>query len=98
MHTIKKSTEALLVANNETLLDVNAEKTTCITMPRDQNSGLINAETLQSFYNSHNTSELHAWKKLTADCSQGKLAIFQFRILCLPVYYAKTYRLKYTEL
>jgi hypothetical protein len=59
MHTIKKSTEALLATNNETVLEVNSEKTTCITMPRYQNSGFINVATLQSFYNSHNTSELY---------------------------------------
>jgi len=60
MHKIKKSIETLLATNNESILEVNAEKTTHITMPREQNTGLINVGTLQSFYNGRNTSELHA--------------------------------------
>jgi len=60
MHTVKKITETLLSTNNETVLEVNAEKTTCIKLPRDQNSGLINVVTLHTFENSPNTSELHA--------------------------------------
>jgi len=59
MPTIKKSIETLLATNNETVLEVNAEKTTCITMPRDQKAEFKNVGTLQSFYNSNNTSELH---------------------------------------
>jgi hypothetical protein len=39
VHSIKKNTEALLVASKETGLEVNAEKTKYIVMSRDQNVG-----------------------------------------------------------
>jgi hypothetical protein len=58
--TIKKSAEALLVTNNEPVLDVNAEKTSCITLPRGQNSRLINVGNYIHFKNCPKTSELHA--------------------------------------
>jgi len=37
--TIKKNTEALVVANKETGLEVNADKTKYTGMSRDQNAG-----------------------------------------------------------
>ena len=39
VHTIKKIAEALLVANKETELEVNADKTKYIVMSWDQNAG-----------------------------------------------------------
>jgi hypothetical protein len=45
MRTIKKITEVLLVTNNKTVLEVDAEKTRCIAKLRDQNAGLINVGT-----------------------------------------------------
>jgi hypothetical protein len=39
IHTIRKNTEALLIASKEIGLEVNAEKTTCMVMSRDQNAG-----------------------------------------------------------
>jgi len=38
IHTIKKNTEALVVASKETGLQVNAEKTKYVVMSRDQNA------------------------------------------------------------
>jgi len=38
-HTVKKNTEALLVASKEIGLEVNADKTKCMVMSRDQNAG-----------------------------------------------------------
>ena len=38
-HTIKKNSEALVVANKETELAVNAEKTKYMVMSRDQDAG-----------------------------------------------------------
>jgi hypothetical protein len=35
IHTIRKNTEALLIAGKETGLEVNAEKTKCMAMSRD---------------------------------------------------------------
>jgi hypothetical protein len=39
VHITKKNTEALVVANNETGLEVNADKNKCIIMSRDRNAG-----------------------------------------------------------
>jgi len=39
VHTIKKNTEALVVASKEIGLQVNADKTKYIVMSRDQNAG-----------------------------------------------------------
>jgi hypothetical protein len=36
MHTIKKNTEALAVTSKDISLEVNAEKTKCMVMSRDQ--------------------------------------------------------------
>jgi hypothetical protein len=39
IHTIKKNTEALLIAVKEIGLEINAEKTKYMVMSRDQNAG-----------------------------------------------------------
>jgi predicted transcriptional regulator len=39
INTTKKSTEALLLASKEIGLDINAEKTKCMVMSGDQNTG-----------------------------------------------------------
>jgi hypothetical protein len=39
IHTIKKNTEALVVTSKEIGLEVNAEKTKCTVMSRDQHAG-----------------------------------------------------------
>ena len=39
VHTIKKNTEALVVASKETGLEVNVDKTEYMVMSRDQNAG-----------------------------------------------------------
>ena len=39
VHTVEKNTEALVVASKETGLVVNAVKTQCMVMSRDQNAG-----------------------------------------------------------
>jgi hypothetical protein len=39
IHTIRKNTEALLIASKEIGLEVNAEKTKYMVMSRDQNAG-----------------------------------------------------------
>jgi len=38
-HTLKKNTEALVVASKEIGLEVNADKTKYTVMSRDQNAG-----------------------------------------------------------
>jgi len=39
VHTIKKNAEALVVASNETGIEVNADKTKYMVMSRDQDAG-----------------------------------------------------------
>ena len=39
VHTVKENAETLIVASKETGLEVNADKTKCIFMSRDQNAG-----------------------------------------------------------
>ena len=39
IHTINKNTEAVIAATKETGLEVNADKTKYMVMPRDQNEG-----------------------------------------------------------
>jgi hypothetical protein len=39
IHTIRKNTEALLIASKEIGLEVNADKTKYMVMSRDQNAG-----------------------------------------------------------
>ena len=39
MHTIKKNTEALVIASKENGLEVNADKSRYMVMSRDQNAG-----------------------------------------------------------
>jgi hypothetical protein len=38
MHTVRKSTQALVIASKDTGLEVNAEKTKYMVMSRDQNA------------------------------------------------------------
>ena len=54
MNTIKKSTKALLVASDETGLEVNADKTKHMVMSRDQNAGRI--------HNKNIINPLKGWK------------------------------------
>jgi hypothetical protein len=39
IHTVRKNTEALLIASKQIVLEVNAEKTKYMVMSRDQNAG-----------------------------------------------------------
>jgi hypothetical protein len=39
IHTIKKNTEALVVASKQTGIEVNADKTKYMAMSQDQNAG-----------------------------------------------------------
>jgi hypothetical protein len=39
VYTIKKSTEALVAVSHEVALEINADKTKYMLMPRDQNAG-----------------------------------------------------------
>jgi hypothetical protein len=43
VHTIKENAEALLVASKENSLEINADKTKYMVMPRDQNAGRLHS-------------------------------------------------------
>jgi len=43
IHTVKENAEALVAATREIGLEVNAHKTKCMVMPRDQNAGRIHS-------------------------------------------------------
>jgi hypothetical protein len=43
VHTIKENAEVLLVASRENVLEVNADKTKYMVMPRDQNAGRLHS-------------------------------------------------------
>jgi hypothetical protein len=50
VHTTKRDAEILVVASKETGLEVNADKTTCMFMRREENAGRShNIETDNSF-------------------------------------------------
>jgi len=54
IHTIKKNTEALIVASNETEIKVNVDKTKYMVMSQDQNAGQShNIKTLKGWNNSN---------------------------------------------
>jgi hypothetical protein len=99
IHTIRKNIEALVIADKEIGLKVNAEKIKHMVMFQDQNVeqnsnihiGVINP---LKWWNSLNIWEpqwikIPFMKELRADLIWGMLAIIWCRIVCLPLYYPK---------
>ena len=94
MYTIK-NTETLLLASKETGLEVTAEKTKYIVMPRDQYAGQNyneendnhSCERVEEFkyLGTNLTIKIPSRKKLRTDSSKGMLAIIRCRIFCVPV-------------
>jgi hypothetical protein len=65
VHTVKKETDAMVVASKEIGLEVNADKTKYMAMSRDQNAGRshsmkIGGGPVQIFGNNLNKSELYS--------------------------------------
>jgi hypothetical protein len=84
VHSIKKNTQALVVASKEIVLEVNTDKTKFMVMSRDQNAGRISINTNNSFFERAEqlkylgitlTNQILFRKKLRADLSQGMLVI-----------------------
>ena len=99
MHMTKKSTEALVVDSKATGLEGNVDKSQYMVMSGDQNAGGSHNiktdngsfERVEQFkyLGTNLTSKILFRKKLSADCSQGMLAIIRCRIFCPPVCYSK---------
>jgi activator of 2-hydroxyglutaryl-CoA dehydratase len=94
MHTIKKNTEALLVASKEIGLDVKSEKTKCVVMSRNQNAGQNHNikidnksfERVEKFkYLGKILTNQNYIQEERADLSQEMFAIIWCRAFCLPV-------------
>jgi hypothetical protein len=101
IHTVKENAEALVVANKETGLEVNADKTKCMVVSRDQNARLSHGmktdnssfERVEEFKYLGtaltNQDSIQEEIKIRYCRSQGMLAIIRCRIFCLPVCYPK---------
>ena len=100
VHTIKKSTEALVVASKEIGLKANVDESKYMVMSRDQNT-----ERSHNIKNDNSSFEMVGQfkylgttltnqnsMKLRADLIRGMLAIIRFRIFCLSVCYPKIWR------
>ena len=48
IHTVKKNAETLVAATKETGLQVNAHKTKCMTVSREQNAGRIHSKKMHN--------------------------------------------------
>jgi len=65
VHTIQRTTEALVDASKEVGLEVNADKTKCMVMSRDQNAVRsdnmkTDSSSFQIFGNNRNESKLYS--------------------------------------
>jgi len=93
VHTVK-NTEVLVVAGGQIGIEVNANKTKCMVMSRDQNEGWrrntktdntsLEREEEFKYLGTSLRFKILFRKILRADRSQGMLAIIRCRIFCLP--------------
>jgi uncharacterized protein YgiM (DUF1202 family) len=99
IHTIRKNTEVLLIANKDIGLEVNAEKTKYMVMSQDQNEGQYgyiqignkSFETVEQFkyLETTLTNQNSIHEEIKSRLKSGN-ACYLCRISCLPVYYPKT--------
>jgi hypothetical protein len=100
INIIKKNTEALLGANNEVGLEVNAEITKCIFMSHHQTTGYyhyINVAKLPfqnvaklKYLGTNLTNRNCIYEEIKSKLNSGNAYYHAFRIFCLPVFYLKT--------
>jgi hypothetical protein len=109
VRTIEKNTEAVVVANKETGLEVNTDKTKYIIRSRDQNAGRShNIKTDNSSYEKveefkyfgrNLTDENAIQEEIKSRLNSGNSCYHSVStFVCLPGCYLKTQRLRYTEL
>jgi len=108
VHTIKKNTEAVVVASKEIGLEVNADKTVYMVMSRVQIAGWsrkikinnYSFERVQQFKYLGETLlyQNSIQEEIKSRLHSGNATIFWCRIYCIPVCCLKIQRLKYTEL
>jgi hypothetical protein len=98
IHTIRKNTEALLIASKEIGLEVNAEKTKYMAMSRDQNAEKDNSlkvgnksfETVELFrYLATTLTNQKSVHKETESRLKSGSACYHSVQICLPGYYPK---------
>ena len=98
-YTIKKNRGSLEVANKETRLEVNGDKTKYMAISRDQNAGRSNnikidysslerVEQLQ-YFGINLTNQNYVQEEIIEAWSQTKLLIIRCRIFCISVCYTK---------
>ena len=98
-YTIKKNRVSLVVANKETRLEVNGDKTKYMVMSGDQNAGRSNnikidyssLERVEQFqyFGINLTNQNYVQEEIVAACSQTMLVIIRCRIFCISVCYTK---------
>ena len=108
VHSTKESTEYLIIANKEIVLEVNADKTKYMVILRDQNARRYRSikidnnpfEKLVVFKHLGKTVMIQIvfTMKLRTVSIQGMFAVIRCRIFCFPVCYLKVQRLRYTKL
>ena len=98
--TVKQNAEALVVATKEIELEVNADKTEYMIMSRDQNAGRSHSMKIDNrsierveefkYLGITLTNQNSIQEEIKSRLKEGKLAIIQCRIFCLPVCYPKS--------
>ena len=95
VHTRKENAKVLVVASKEIGLEVNADKTKCMVMSRDQNAGRrksmknVNSsfERVEEF--KYLETNLTNQNSIQEEIKSRLLAIFQCRIFYIPVGHPK---------
>jgi hypothetical protein len=95
-HTIRKNTEALVIANKEIGLELNAKKTKYMVMSRDQNAGQNGNTHIgnKSFETVEHFKYLGTTLTNQNSIDEGQIEIRECLLSfcaesCLPVYYPK---------
>ena len=108
VHSSKESTESIIIANKEIVLEVNADKTKYMVILRDQNARRYRS--IKIDYNSFeklvvfkhlgkplmNQNVIH--DEIKKSLNSRHVFITRCRIFCFSLYYLKVQRLRYTEL
>ena len=99
MHTVKENTEALVVATNETGLEVNADNTKYMVMSREQTAGLSHTMKIDNssierveefkYFGTTLTNQNSIQKEIKSRLKVGNACTTRCRTFCLPICYPK---------